>query len=96
MQKEKQVDSVPKRHIIGLFLLLHFLSERIYDETFNSLLRIFCSPFSSLLFDDLIKEKQEISFWPLVNIKNSSHFEHGIGKQMVKIYQSADVSMDED
>jgi len=29
MQQEKQIDNVPKRCIIGLFLFLHFLSEGV-------------------------------------------------------------------
>jgi len=29
IQQEKQIDNVPKRHIIGLVLLLHFLSEGV-------------------------------------------------------------------
>ena len=55
MQEKKQFNDVPFRYIVNLFLLLHFLSEGIYDMIFNPLLWILSFPFSFLLFDDLIK-----------------------------------------
>lgn len=55
MQEKKQSNDVPFRYIVNLFLLLYFLSEGICDKIFNPLFWILSTPFSFLLFDDLIK-----------------------------------------